>query len=247
MIDSIQRNLSTSANRLARDMKSDARTLRTLKVFRAKTTRETYQRPRRPLGFRLCSGHACSYKRNCQCLVSRRIVIAYWLIPSEPARSYYQNLIYDLAERYNAPEFEPHVTVHVAVDCTDTVDEVLSQAVRGCQRIVLQALEVDGSNEFTKTLFVRFAVTTQLQRLNQSIRIATQNSFDYQLNPHLSLLYKTISTQDRRLLTHSIDVPFPEVTFDSLKAVRCVSPTQNRADVEAWRVVAEKPLRSIGV
>jgi hypothetical protein len=112
---------------------------------------------------------------------------------------------------------------------------------------VLLSLEVSGSSEFTKTLFVRFAVTTQLQRLSQSIRFAAQDSSDYQLNPHLSLLYKTISIQHRQLLTDSIDVPFPEVTFDSLKAVRCVSPTQSRADVEAWRVVAEKPLGSIGV
>ena len=198
------------------------------------------------MGFVFAGKHGWRYKGNCQCLVSRRIVIAYWLIPSQPARSYFQNLINDLAERYNAPEFEPHVTVHVGVECTDTVDEVLSKAARGCEQIVLQALEVNGSSEFTKTLFVRFAVTTQLQRLNQSIRIAAQSSSDYQLNPHLSLLYKTISTQDRHLLTHSIDVPFPEVTFGSLKAVRCVSPTQSRPDVEAWRVVAEKPLGSIG-
>ena len=198
------------------------------------------------MGFGLCSRYAWRYKRNCQCLVSRRIVIAYWLVPSEPARSYFQNLINDLAQQYNAPEFEPHVTVHVGVDCTDTVDEVLSKAARGCERIVLQSLEISGSSEFTKTLFVRLAVTAQLQRLNQSIRIAAQNPSDYQLNPHLSLVYKTISTHDRHLLTHSIDVPFPEVTFDSLKAVRCVSPTQTRADVEAWRAVAEKPLGSIG-
>jgi len=32
-----------------------------------------------------------------------------------------------------------------------------------------------------------------------------------------------------------------------LKAVRCVSPTRNRADVEAWRVMSEKPLGSTGV
>jgi 2'-5' RNA ligase len=179
--------------------------------------------------------------------VSRRIVIAYWLIPTEPARSSFQSLINKLALRYNAPEFEPHVTVHAGVECTDTVDEVLSKAAQGCERIVLRSLEVSGSSEFTKTLFVRFAVTTQLQRLSQSIRFAAQDSSDYQLNPHLSLLYKTISIQHRHLLTDSIDVPFPEVTFDSLKAVRCVSPTQSRADVEAWRVVAEKPLGSIGV
>jgi putative hydrolase of the HAD superfamily len=178
--------------------------------------------------------------------VSRRIVIAYWLIPSEPARSYFQNLINDLAERYDAPKFEPHVTVHVGVDCTDTVDEVLSKAARGSERIVLQTLEVNGSSEFTKTLFVHFAVTTELHQLNHSIRTAARDSSDYQLSPHLSLLYKRISLQDRHLLTHSIEVPFPEVTFGSLKAVRCVSPTQRRADVEAWRVVAEKPLGSIG-
>ena len=178
--------------------------------------------------------------------MSRRIVIAYWLIPSEPARRYYQSLICDLAQRYNAPQFEPHVTVHVGVDCTDAVDEGLSKAARRCERIVLQALEVRGSSEFTKTLFVHFAMTPELHRFNHSIRTAVRDSSDYQLSPHLSLLYKRISMQDRHLLTHSIELPFTEVTFDSLKAVRCVSPTQSRAHVEAWCVVAEKPLGSIG-
>src|SRR5689334_18638151 len=101
-------------------------------------------------------------KEIVSCLVSRRIVIAYWLIPTEPLGSYFQSVINDLAERYDAPEFEPHVTVHVGVECTNTVDEVLSKAGQGCERIVLQSLEVSGSSEFTKTLFVQFAVTTQL-------------------------------------------------------------------------------------
>lgn len=177
----------------------------------------------------------------------RRIVIAYWLIPAEPARSYFQSVINDLAHRYNALVFEPHVTIHVGATCRDIGDGVLSEVARGCERIVLQALELSGSSEFIKTLFVQFAVTTQLQQLNQCIRSAAQDSSDYQLNPHLSLLYKRMSIQNRRRLMHSIKVPFPEVTFDSLKAVRCISPTQSRADVEAWRVVAEKPLGSIGV
>jgi 2'-5' RNA ligase len=174
--------------------------------------------------------------------VSRRIVIAYWLIPTEPARSYFQNIVNDLAEQYAAPEFVPHVTVHVGMDCTETVDEVLSKAGRSSKKIALQVLNVSSSSEFIKTLFVRFTRSTQLQQLNQSIRTAAKDSSDYQLSPHLSLLYKRISIKDRRLLAHSIQVPFSEVTFDSLKAVRCVSPTRSRADVEAWRVVAEKLL-----
>jgi 2'-5' RNA ligase len=170
------------------------------------------------------------------------MVIAYWLIPTEPARSYFQNIVNDLAEQYAAPEFEPHVTVHVGVDCTETVDEVLSKGGRSSKKIALQVLNVSSSSEFIKTLFVRFTRSTPLQQLNQSIRAAAQDSSDYRLSPHLSLLYKRLSIRDQRLLTHSIEVPFSEVTFDSMKAVRCASPTQSRADVEGWRVVAEKPL-----
>jgi 2'-5' RNA ligase len=180
-------------------------------------------------------------------IVSRQFAIAYWLIPTEPARSYFQNIINDLAQRYSAPHFQAHVTVHVGANCTDTVDGVLLKAASGCEQIVLHPLEVSGSSEFIKTLFVQFSRTGQLQALNESIRTAAQDPPDYQLNPHLSLLYKRISIQDRRLLMESIEVPFPEVTFDSLKAVRCISPTQSRADVEAWRVITERPLGPIGV
>jgi 2'-5' RNA ligase len=172
--------------------------------------------------------------------LSRRIVIAYWLIPAEPARSHFQRLISDLAQRYNAPVFEPHVTIHVGANCTDAVDGVLSKVAQRCERIALQALEVSGSSEFIKTLFVQFAAAARLRQLKQSIRAAARDSSDYQLNPHLSLLYKRMSIQDRLLLMYSIEVPFPEVTFDSLKAVRCISPTQSRADVETWCVVAER-------
>jgi 2'-5' RNA ligase len=177
----------------------------------------------------------------------KRIAIAYWLIPAEPARIFFQDVINDLAQRYNASLFEPHVTIHIGANCADAVDGVLSKAARGCERIVLRTLDVNSSSEFIKTLFVEFGLTTQLQQLNQRIRSAAQDSADYQLNPHLSLLYKRMSNQDRRVLTHSIEVPFPEVIFDSLKAVRCISPTRSRADVETWRVVAEKPLGSSGV
>ena len=180
-------------------------------------------------------------------LATRQIVITYWLIPSEPAYSFFRRIINDLAHRYDAPVFEPHVTIYVGVDSTDAFNATLSKAARDCEPIMLQTLEVRHSDEFIKTLFVQFAMNRQLQQVNQSIRAEVQDSSDYQLNPHLSLLYKRMSIQERCLLTRSIEVPLPEVAFDSLKAVRCVSPTRNRADVEAWRVIGEKPLGSIGV
>jgi hypothetical protein len=172
--------------------------------------------------------------------VSRRVVIAYWLIPAEPAHRFFQDLINDLARRYDAPVFEPHVTIYVGANRTDALETVLSKAAQDCEPIVLQALEVSHSDEFIKTLVVEFGLNTKLLPLNQVIRSAAQDSSDYDLKPRLSLLYKRMSVQTRRRLARSIEVPFSEVVFDSLKAVRCISPTQSRADVEAWRVVAEK-------
>jgi len=86
-----------------------------------------------------------------------------------------------------------------------------------------------------------------LQQLNAIVRSAAEDSSDYKLNPHLSLLYKKIPPVVRSELADSINVPFSEVTFNALQAVRCILPTQNRTDVEAWRAITRRLLRSISV
>ena len=133
------------------------------------------------------------------------------------------------------------MTIHVGSD-REEADEVIAKTVRGCRLVQAKVLKVCPSGEFIKTLFVQFAPDRELQELNKLIRDAAQDSSDYQLKPHLSLLYKKMSILPRRQLAHSITLPFSEVTFESIRAVRCISPTRNRADVEAWRVVAARTL-----
>jgi 2'-5' RNA ligase len=87
---------------------------------------------------------------------------------------------------------------------------------------------------------VEFALNAELRQLNEIIRSAAQDSSHYELKPHLSLLYNKMRSAARRELASSINVPFREVHFDALRAVRCISPTQTRADVEAWRVVGQQ-------
>jgi 2'-5' RNA ligase len=174
--------------------------------------------------------------------VSRRIVIAYWLIPAEPARSFFQGLINELAQHYDAPVFEPHVTIHVGANYPDAPEKALSRTAREWQPIHLKPVRIGHSDEFIKTLFVQFAPNRRLRRINETIRDAAKDSSHYELKPHLSLLYKTMPAATRRDLVASIGVPYSDVSFDAVKAVRCVSPTQTRADVEAWRVLASGKL-----
>ena len=170
--------------------------------------------------------------------MTKQTVIAYWLIPSEPEHSFFQRIINDLAHRYDAPVFEPHVTIHVGADRADAAKNALGDATRECKLIGLTPLGIDQSDEFIKTLFVQFAMNVELSKINDIIRQAANNSSQYELKPHLSLLYKNLAAAPRRELAASINVPLSEVAFDAIKAVRCVSPTKSGADVEAWHVVA---------
>ena len=174
--------------------------------------------------------------------MSRRIVIAHWLIPAEPAHRFFQDLINDLARRYDAPVFEPHVTIYVGADRADAAKNALGDATRECKLIGLTPLGIDQSDEFIKTLFLQFAMSAELWKINNMIREVANDSSQYELNPHLSLLYKNLAAPTRRELAASINVPFSEVTFDAIKAVRCVSPTKSGADVGAWHVVAAASL-----
>ena len=178
--------------------------------------------------------------------MTRQAVIAYWLIPAEPAHGFFQRIINDLARRYEAAVFEPHVTFHVGADRADSAQQALAESTRECTPINLKPLGIQQSDEFVKTLFVQFALTAELRQLNEIIRAAAQDSSQYELKPHLGLLYNRMETAARRELAASIVVPSSEIAFDRIRAVRCVSPTQSRADVESWRVIGAEGLLSEG-
>lgn len=172
-----------------------------------------------------------------------KTIIAYWLIPSEPAHSFFQRVINDLAHRCDAPVFEPHITVHVGADRADAGEKALREAACQCKVIKLKPIGIHHSDEFIKTLFVQLAMSAQLRQFNDVIRQAANDSSKYELKPHLSLLYQNLAAAMRIELAASIRVPFSEIPFNSLQAIRCVSPTRTRADVEAWKLIATRMLR----
>ena len=103
-------------------------------------------------------------------------MLAYWLIPAEPAHSFFHRVIDDLASRYEAAAFEPHVTLHVGADRADSARQALAESARECTPIKLKPLGIQQSEEFVKTLFVQFALTAELRQLNEIIRDAAQDS-----------------------------------------------------------------------
>jgi hypothetical protein len=169
-------------------------------------------------------------------------VLAYWLVPAKPPRSFFTSTIAELAARYGAPVFEPHVTVYASRKGEENPEETLSSALARCEPFRLSVRDIQCSDEFTKTVFVRFEASAQLLALSRAFQRTSTSHDECQLNPHLSLIYKEMTPATRVGVAASIKLPFTEVLFDSAKAVVCPTPIRSREDVEAWRVVATQRL-----
>ena len=60
----------------------------------------------------------------------------------------------------------------------------------------------------------------------------------YVVHPHVSFLYKKLPAETLRELARAIRLPFRQVQFQSISAMRCPSPTENTDDVWAWQLLA---------
>jgi 2'-5' RNA ligase len=168
--------------------------------------------------------------------------LTYWLIPAEPARAYFQTLIADLARRFEAPAFEPHVTLYGTKAAGENPKKVLENARAILKPVRLSIAGIDFSDKFTKTLFVQFRPDKGVTELSDRLRSASASQCEYEVNPHLSLIYRKMPDETKLQIKDSVRLPFDEVQFDSVKAIISPAMVESSQDVERWRVVAAEPL-----
>lgn len=169
-------------------------------------------------------------------------VIAYWLVPAEPARGIFRSMIRTLAREFDAPRFEPHVTLLVLPEDERVPARILRQIKAAPMRLRVRA--VGFSSRFTKTLFVRLDSTRAFEKLSGDLRCITKSRARLPANPHVSLLYKTVPLSIKAELASSITLPFRDVVFDSIKVLRCPAQTRTGEDVRKWWVIVSKKLRA---
>lgn len=165
----------------------------------------------------------------------KKTVVVYWLIPARPEGELFRELIRILAKPFDAPQFEPHLTIVRAKD-RESARHVLRRVKAAPIR--LRVADIGFSSKFTKTLFLRFHPNAALDKLIVDLGGNPKSLRD----PHLSLLYKKLPSWVKRELAAAIKLPVRQIAFDSLQAVRCNVPVETRAGVESWRIIASRKL-----
>jgi len=167
-------------------------------------------------------------------------VILYWLTPAKAERDLFCDIIQILRKQFAAPNFDPHLTLLTTMEDRLSPKEVLQKIEATPVRLTVRAMAF--SSEFRKTLFVAFKPNRSLEDLVVDLGGATGSRPKPLDDPHVSLLYKALAPNVLKELAGTIKLPFTEVTFNSISAVRSVSPIETKADVEAWEVLAEESL-----
>ena len=172
-------------------------------------------------------------------MIDRTKLIAFWLLPAAPARQFFRSLIVELAARFDAPVFEPHLTLLGGIANHERALRALRE-VSVKTRCELRIEGVHFSERFTQTLFVRFYLSDELRRLSrvfaQALDLESGDDFD----PHVSLLYKDMPVADKKELAGWIKISFEQASFEGLKLIAHPPTITTRADVEAWREIDQR-------
>ena len=166
---------------------------------------------------------------------------AVWLVPRAEDQQWLSAIISALANQYDAPIFEPHVTVYGGVYTpTDSLATLLPQVAPIAPPLTLTIQTIDQTADLFKTLFLVLAPHPALTLCSQRIQHQLQHPDNYLLQPHVSLIYKPLSARQKQTIIADLTLPSSSITFDTLKVVAPRSGSWR--DFDTWHVLDSQPL-----
>ena len=158
---------------------------------------------------------------------------AIWLTFSKNDRDYLKKIIDELAEKYHAPKFEPHITVYGLVDSEMIlIENIAKETTLNCNSFLVEKSEILQSEELWKTVYVELKMNKQLEWIYQNLKRHFEKIVKYEFNSHISLIYKILPIEEKIKLINELDIK-NEFIVNKLVIQRFFP------DVEKWKIVKE--------
>ena len=164
-----------------------------------------------------------------------------WVTPAEPLKSTLKAAITKLYREFDAVDFDPHVTIYAGRSNDEEALRLGKMISETFPPITLRAVRLEQSDALTKTFYVQFEESAGLRRMTDMLRSHSAQPSDYELNPHLSLLYQLfIDETVRKELCNRTDVaPIGDYRFDGLTIYEMDIPLRDLNPIRTWRKVSE--------
>ena len=176
--------------------------------------------------------------------VRTHVEYSFWLIPAKGIREQLRSIILRLANETKAVHFEPHMTIYSGTSDDAEIQNLASALARTFTALKLAVLTLDHTDNYTKTLFIRLKDPGPARCMFEAIKKGSARPSEYVLDPHLSLLYKTLPAATRTEICQTLDVPRGTYVFDRLCVIETEIPLTRPEQIKKWRVVYDSPLGS---
>jgi 2'-5' RNA ligase len=166
-----------------------------------------------------------------------RFSVSIWLVPKEDQEKQLREIINDLGSRYNAFPFVPHITAY-HLDSVPDLNDLTAKVEKIAQSAKMLSLDfdkIDSSDVFTKTLYAQCKVSQELRVLHSKFKKAFSAYPTYEINPHLSLIYKNnMDNNDKLKEIQAISVP-GKILLNRIMIIVREKEIVRERDVLDWR------------
>ena len=164
--------------------------------------------------------------------MTRERAVTYWLLPRSEDAARYKAVIQNLAGASGGRVFEPHLTLGTLHERASNLSSVISNL----KALTLSPLEIDGTDVFTTSLFLRFKPSDAVLAARSAFETLDGFRSGRTFDPHISLHYGA-PPRDARARSDVQQLLKAQVTFDRLVAVSVELPITRLEDLDAWRVL----------
>jgi len=147
-------------------------------------------------------------------------------MPSKTDRAYLSTIIQSLSREHDAPTFEPHCTLFSPISDLKSFIKVIDTF--DSQPFQVKSVFLNHSDVIWKTVVIELVMNAELEWLNQ--KFSDISVMDYEFNPHISLIYQSISNKKRQAIIDNLDLK----KYYKMDGIAIMDTSQS---IEEWKKV----------
>ena len=161
---------------------------------------------------------------------------AIWLTFSKNDRDFLKSVIDKISEKYNAPKFEPHITIYGLLNSKmSLIDSVIKEVSQNSNSFLVKKSEILQSDVLWKTVYIELEMNQQLKIIHNSLKKYFEKILKYEFSPHISLIYKILPIEEKIKIINELNIK-NEFRVDKI-VIQEFSP-----DIEKWEIIKKYDL-----
>lgn len=158
-------------------------------------------------------------------------MISIWLTFADNYDSIIKRQIRDLAVKYAAPQFSPHITLYGSLGLeASEIDKIVRVKFESFKPFFVTPGRVNQSDNIWQTIVMETGFNKSLAELNEFCQSRFNKYGPYKFEPHISLIYKKLSEDLRKTI-------ISEVVPEERYLVSGISLVETSSEVMNWRIL----------